>query len=123
MIELLDLKHYAYFGDDRLPDKTVEVEYIEIPHWNPEGRNPDGSKERRFEVYVDHALVGTIEHSTESTDRHAGMIRIPGKGRKAWGWHATSGASNRPGLYERTKRNAVAKLVGYSEGRPHVTND
>lgn len=116
MIETLRLRHFTILAEDRLEDRTVTVEYVEVDHWSTQP-NPDGSERRKYEVYVDHGLAGTIEQTTESTDRKYGRLRRPGKGRVAWSWRSADGKrENSPGLYARTRRIAVAKLVGYSEG-------
>ena len=116
MVETLLLRHFSYFDAERKPDLVVEVEYVEVEREGQHGKNPDGSKRRAYDVFIDHAYAGRIEHVTENTDRVYNRIRVPGKGRKAWGWRTPEGRYHSPGMYERTKRNAVAKLVEYSEG-------
>lgn len=100
--ENLTLHHYG-----AKPDLDVAVVYTPTAHW----RTGDW---RAYDVTVDGADVGRIEQALESTDRQAGRIRIPGRGRLAWAWHREDGTRNAPGLYARTRREAVAELLGYS---------
>ena len=107
--------------DDVKPARVVTVDLVRVPHWS--------SDERRtaYDVYEGDVKIGTIERAKESTDRHYGRIRVPGKGRLAWAWHRPSpvgrrGAyldgvnENRPGCYESNIANAVARLYRYDRG-------
>ena len=71
---------------------------------------------KAYNVRVAGVLVGRIERAVESTDRHYGMIRVPGRGRLAWAWRALDGRCNSPGLYEPTRAAAVQRLM--ADGRP-----
>lgn len=87
---------------------TLTIRYVERPHWN--ASNP---RMKSYEVYVDGVHVGHIDRATESTDRHAGRIRIPGKGRLAWAWYNPFTAKrNSPGLYASNRIGAVRGLLG-----------
>lgn len=116
----LDLRFKDY-GFDPKPSITLEVEYVEVQHYlgkNDWSKNPNGNPWRAYEVIVEGKVIGQVEQVKESTDRKAGRIRIPGKGRLAWGWklkpYHIIGNHNSPGLYARTRNDAVAKMLGYS---------
>ena len=104
MRERMRLRDFA-LGESK-PDRVIEVEYRPTRHWN--GRSA------AYEVALDGEVIGKIERATESTDRHYGRIRIPGKGRPAWSWRGADGRANSPGLYPHNRRGAVAKILGYS---------
>lgn len=95
---------------------TVSVEFVRTEHWSSD------PKMTAYEVVVGGETVGKIERATESTDRHYGRIRVPGKGRLAWGWSRADipfnkeGHSHRPGVYESNRANAVARVLGYDYG-------
>lgn len=95
--------------------RTVEVEYVKTSHWDDESA--------AYNVVIDGKVVGKIERATESTDRHYGMIRVPGKGRPAWSWKRAKKSrrkdvrdENYPGSYASTRAQAVAELLGGSRG-------
>jgi hypothetical protein len=103
-----------YKREDKLPDLKVEVEYVPAQHWSSdEGR-------KAYDIVIDGEVVGKITREIENTDTHYGRIRIPGKGRPAWGWTRAkkkageTGNRNAPGMYEHNRRSAVAKILGYS---------
>jgi len=83
------------------------------PHWKTHEPSM-----KAYDVHVDGEHVGYIERAIESTDRHYGRIRVPGKGRPAWAWRRADGTGNSPGVYASTRADAVAHLLGYSMGRP-----
>lgn len=114
MKERLRLRHYS-FGE-RKPDKVVDVEYVRKPHDRTGSLNAAGRAWVAYDVLVDGELCGSIAQATKSTDRNYNRIRVPGKGRVAWSWTRADRTSNRAGCYERTRRNAVAELLEYSEG-------
>lgn len=76
---------------------------------------------KAYEVVARNGRVlGRIERTIESTDRHYGRIRVPGKGRLAWAWarYRTGEAPkyNYPGCYESNRAQAVARMLGYEHG-------
>jgi hypothetical protein len=108
---------------ERRESLTVTVEYVEVPHmYESIGQaEHEGRPMKAYEVMLDGEKVGKIEHVVESTDRHYGRIRSPGRGRLAWGWVVTGPPGggimpryNSPGLYRRTRRDAVADMLGWS---------
>ena len=74
--------------------------------------------DRRFAVILPNlGRVGYIERSVQSTDRHYGRIRVPGKGRPAWQWHRdTDNGRSSPGVHEPNRAHAIAHVLGYDWG-------
>lgn len=87
----------------------AKIEYESRPHWNT-----SDPKMKAYNVYVGGKHVGYIERAVASTDRQVGRIRVPGKGRLAWGWCRADGTRNSPGVYEPNRVMAVARLLGKS---------
>lgn len=98
-------------------DRTVTIAYVEREHWDTVGTSPAGRPWKAYDVIVDGEPVGHVEQAEESTDRHYGRIRVPGKGRVAWGWRTSDGKRNAAGCYEATRSSAVARMLGYSRAR------
>lgn len=114
--ETLRLHDYGYFGDKPKPDKTVEVEYRPTDHWSSD------DSLRAYEVVIDGGVVGKVWQVRANTTRPAGRgsrLVVHQKGSIEWMWESTrrgkSGVRrNSPGLYARTRRAAVAEILGYS---------
>ncbi len=95
--------------------RTVEVEYVKTDHWDGESA--------AYNVVIDGKVVGKIERAMTNTDRHYGMIRVPGKGRPAWSWRRAKKSrrkdvrdENYPGSYASTRAQAVAEILGGVSG-------
>lgn len=113
---------------DRQTPATIDVAvtFHKVDHWAGE-TDWQGHRMTAYEVREeDGRLVGTIERAIESTDRHYGRIRSPGKGRPAWQWkgpkpgdgaHLDGKRASRPGIYEHSRGDAVACLYGFSRGQ------
>lgn len=106
MRERMALKHYPIFEQDKKPDRVVEAEYIRV----------DLASRRTYDVVVEGEVVGRITRATQNTDRKYGRIRVPGKGRPAWSWRRSDGRNNPPGMYSGNRRDAVARILGYTLG-------
>lgn len=107
--------HAYRWGAEVVEPITVRVSFRKVDHWNttdPRMKAYDVVDARTDEV------VGRISRSLESTDRHYGRIRVPGKGRLAWSWETKNTGTresrrNSPGVYAHTRAEAVAKIYGY----------
>lgn len=96
------------------PPQTVTVELVRLTHIGSYELPED---DRRFSVVVNGASYGYIERSVESTDRHYGLIRVPGRGRPAWQWYREAdGKRSQPGLHEPNRAAAIAHVFGYEFG-------
>lgn len=109
LTERLQLSHYD--GASRV----VEVVYVPRRHWR--GADSRFGQLKAYDVTADGQPVGYVEQTIESTDRQAGRIRIPGRGRVAWAWRRADGKTNGAGVYEVTRRSAVANLLGFTSGK------
>lgn len=100
-------RNYPLRGDSR----EAEVELRARPHYlNEPGMTA-------YDVLEGGEVRGYIERAVESTDRHSGRIRVPGKGRLAWAWYrAEDGKRNSPGTYEHNRAYAVARVLGWDRG-------
>lgn len=119
--ETLELKAYGC-GSERKPDTLVVVEYVEVPHYLA-GLPFHGKEFKAYEVRVGGKVIGKVRQAELSTDRHAGNIRIPGRGRLGWEWSRKGYLDERGNpvcplgtVYgNSTRRNATARLLGYDE--------
>jgi hypothetical protein len=66
---------------------------------------------KAYDVMIDDVWIGYIFRVVKNTDRPAGRLRIPGKGRLAWGWRLVGGSYNPPGLYESSRDRAVKRMI------------
>lgn len=108
MIEQLELHRYT---DQVTQVVTIEYRPSARPHWNT-GRNPSGGRWTAYDVYGGGVLLGRVIQTRESTDRHYGRIRRPGKGRVAWKHQAVT-ARDESSHYEHTRSTAVARMLGF----------
>lgn len=124
--ETLILKHYHYFSDDeKKADLKVEVEYVPTEHWDTTGER------KAYNVVIDGEVVGTVTQSlanTSSPIRGTRLVRHH-KGTLEWSWQrprrpedgkGLGPVYNAPGLYSKTRRKAVAKIMGYSDAQKVV---
>lgn len=97
--------------------RTIVVAFRPRPHYLAD---IDPTMKAYDVVARNGRVLGRIERATESTDRHYGRIRVPGKGRPAWAWarYKTGEAPryNYPGCYESNRAMAVARMLGYEQG-------
>lgn len=92
--------------------RTVTVELVRLTHV---GSYELPEYDRRFAVILDGEDY--IKRSKQSTDRHSGLVRIPGRGRPAWQWSRRSdGKSSDPGIHEPNRAAAIAEVLGYDFG-------
>ena len=112
---------------------TVNVEYVKAPYYD---HDPDyrpehkGKQQQAYDVRVNGDLVGRIRQTVVSTSRSPRTSRIRwGIGSHLeWSWDRSHTAgpnlngrmSNSPGLYGKTRREAVADMLGY--GRAEVVS-
>jgi hypothetical protein len=104
-------------GKYQTPDRIAEVEYRRT---DPAGGRMDGDEETYYEVLVDGELVGTIESITyEGHTTYAGSrIRRDLGTRKEWTWRSADGKRRCPAtLWEATRRDAVAAMLGFYRGK------
>jgi hypothetical protein len=92
--------------------RTITVRLRPATHW----RTSDPSMKAYDVIALNNRVLGKITREIENTDRHYGRIRMPGKGRLAWGWRRTNGHGNSPGLYARNIPHAIAKMMGFDTG-------
>lgn len=128
--ETLLLKHYVYFNvEDKKPDLTVKVEYRRLRSLYDRPLRDD---EKVYDIYIDGSEhpVGYIEQVEVSTSRSpvTSTIRWGIGHHMEWSWsiyaHTGEGkrwlgdrdrAHNYPGLYGRTRRLAIADMLGYTD--------
>lgn len=126
MKETLTFKHYG-FGGNSLPNLTAEVEYRKAPYYNHDTDYvPDfkGKPLASWDVYLDGVLIGRVRQIEKSTSRspRTSRIRWGISSHLEWGWDRphTVGpnphgrTTHYPGLYSRTRRGAVAGMLGYT---------
>ena len=106
----VELFRYVFDG----PNEHAEITFKFVPreHW----RTSDPGMKAYDVVGVDGTNHGYIERSVESTDRHYGRIRVPGKGRLAWQYRGEDRSSS-PGVHCVNRLHAVARLLGYESAR------
>lgn len=104
-------------------ERTVAVEYREIPHFYSQPSS--GRKIKQYEVFVDGVKVGKVySHEYTSSTNWAGtrLRRDLGTSLK-WAWSRTGKIrkgerrDNYPGLYSNTRRGAVVDMLGYGMAR------
>ncbi len=96
---------------------TTEVE-VTLDRLTHIGTYELPDSDRRYAVILPNlGRVGYIERSLQSTDRHYGHIRVPGKGRPAWQWYRDKDQKrSSPGVHEPNRASAIAQVLGYDWG-------
>ena len=108
------------WGGDPREELTVTVTFVEREHWLR--RDSEHGTMKAYDVFEGDTHLGYIERAIESTDRHYGRIRSPGKGRPAWQYRGKDGRpSSSPGLYSPNIARAVGGLYGFHYGATKVS--
>jgi hypothetical protein len=110
MKEKLRIQEYDWYSKNSRDD-VVEVEYVPAEHYN----HRSGLK--AYDVKVGDKVIGQVRQVTytSSTTYKGTRIRRDYGKVTEWSWHRIEGnKNNSPGLYGKTRRQAVAELLGYN---------